>query len=574
MQENHPGILLLELLPYLVSLAITLGLAVFTFRRRSVLGAGSFSIVILLEVLETGGYLLELVAPTMNGKMLWDNFQWFTSLLIPISILYFSIEYIDRLKPAIQYWIGLLAFISLGLATVISMDLFPGWGILSPHLIAAEPFAVYTYQFGPVILVATAYGYLLALVGYFVLGREVVRQKGIFRQQALIILIGLLIPMLSTVLTLLGVTLLPNRDILPFTFPLANIIIIFGLFRYRIFDIIPIARTSVMDYISDPVAVLDTRDIILDLNPAFEELFKQPRRELINKPIRQILVSLPIMDEVVQHQAFQEECMLQIGEEKFFFDISSKPFNNRLGIYGGKLMIFHNITELKRAEEKLVRHEKLAVLGQLAGGVGHELRNPLGVISNAVYYLKMVQPDATEKIRKHHALIEQEVHNAAKIVGDLLDYARVISANRKPVSIPELVHNTLSRFPVPASVRLSIKIPADLPQVYADPLQMEQVLGNLTTNACQAMKKGGNLTISARQQKQMVALVVEDTGTGITPDNLNKLFEPLFTTKVKGIGLGLAVSKKLAEVNGGRIEVESESGTGSIFTLYLPTQDG
>jgi signal transduction histidine kinase len=237
-------------------------------------------------------------------------------------------------------------------------------------------------------------------------------------------------------------------------------------------------------------------------------------------------------------------------------------------------MIFHNITELKRAEEKLVRQEKLAVLGQLAGGVGHELRNPLGVISNAVYYLKMVQPDADKKIRKHHALIEQEVHNAAKIVGDLLDYARVISADRKPVSIPELVQNTLSRFPAPDSVRLSIKIPADLPQVYADPIQMEQILGNLTTNACQAMKKGGNLTISARQQKHMVAIAVEDTGTGITPENLKKLFEPLFTTKVKGIGLGLAVSKKLAEVNGGRIEVESESGKGSIFTLYLPTQDG
>ena len=226
--------------------------------------------------------------------------------------------------------------------------------------------------------------------------------------------------------------------------------------------------------------------------------------------------------------------------------------------------------ELHQAQEELVRKEKLAVLGQLAGGVGHELRNPLAVINNSVYYLKLIQPDADEKIKKHHAMIVQEVHNAAQIVSDLLDYARVISTDRKPVSVPELVEHTLSRFPVPTSIQVSLKIPAGLPQVYSDPLHAEQVLGNLVTNACQAMRDGGNLTISARRQKQMVSITVKDTGIGISPENMEKLFQPLFTTKPKGIGLGLAVSKKLAEANGGRIEVESELGKGSIFTIFLP----
>jgi signal transduction histidine kinase len=240
--------------------------------------------------------------------------------------------------------------------------------------------------------------------------------------------------------------------------------------------------------------------------------------------------------------------------------------------------------ELREAQEQLVRKEKLAVLGQLAGGVGHELRNPLGVISNAIYYLEMMQPEADEKIRKYHGLIEQQVHNATHIVSDLLDYARVIKTDPKPGSVRELVEQTLNRFPVPASIQVSLKIPADLPQVYADSLHMEQVLGNLITNACQAMieplsskkassttlKDGGKLAISARLKKKMVTISVKDTGSGITPENMKKLFEPLFSTKVTGIGLGLAVSKKLAEANGGRIEVESEMGKGSTFTLYLP----
>jgi PAS domain S-box-containing protein len=231
--------------------------------------------------------------------------------------------------------------------------------------------------------------------------------------------------------------------------------------------------------------------------------------------------------------------------------------------------------ELREAQERLVRHEKLATLGQLAGGVGHELRNPLGVINSAVYYLKLVQPDADEKIKIYHSIIEQEVNTASRIINDLLDFGHIISPDRQTVSIPELVARVLTRFPVPPSIRVQLKFPASLPRVFADPLHLEQVLVNLITNACQAMKDGedGNkLTISASLKKNQVAIAVKDTGTGITPETMQKLFEPLFTTKLRGIGLGLAVSRKLAEANGGRITVRSEPGKGSTFTVYLPAE--
>jgi signal transduction histidine kinase len=111
--------------------------------------------------------------------------------------------------------------------------------------------------------------------------------------------------------------------------------------------------------------------------------------------------------------------------------------------------------------------------------------------------------------------------------------------------------------------------------VFADPLHLEQIIGNLTTNACQAMKDckdGGKLGISASRKKDQVAIAVKDTGTGISPEAMQRLFEPLFTTKLRGIGLGLAVSRKLAEANGGRIEVRSQPGRGSTFSLYLPVK--
>ena len=235
--------------------------------------------------------------------------------------------------------------------------------------------------------------------------------------------------------------------------------------------------------------------------------------------------------------------------------------------------------ELHEAQEQLVRKEKLATLGMLAGSVGHELRNPLGVINTSIYYLDLVQPQVNEKIKQHHAMIQQEVRNADKIISDLLDFGRNINAEKELVSVPEIVQRTLDRFPVPATLNLVLKLPASLPKVFADPHQVEQILGNLTTNACQVMvsegssndaANGGMLTISAIKQKEMVVISVKDTGPGISSENMKKLFEPLFSTKTKGIGLGLTVSRKMAEANGGRVDVSSSPGKGSTFRLYLP----
>jgi len=242
-------------------------------------------------------------------------------------------------------------------------------------------------------------------------------------------------------------------------------------------------------------------------------------------------------------------------------------------------MVEERTHELREAQEQLVRQERLATMGQLAGSIGHELRNPLGVIANAVYFLKMSEPNASEKVKEYLDIIEKETRISDKIITDLLDFTRVKSQTPQPASVSNLIHQTLERFPAPPSVKVELDIPADLPQIYADPQHVVQVLINLVSNACQSMvstnpsggaENVGKLTVSASALGDMIKIKVQDTGTGISPENMKKLFEPLFTTKTKGIGLGLAVSRKLTESNGGRVEVQSELGKGSIFTVYLP----
>jgi len=230
--------------------------------------------------------------------------------------------------------------------------------------------------------------------------------------------------------------------------------------------------------------------------------------------------------------------------------------------------------ELSEAQDKIVSQEKLAVLGQLAGGVGHELRNPLGVISNAVYFLKMHQPEMDAKVVQYLEMIETETRTAEKIITDLLEFARVKSVVRETVSVSDLVEFTLSRRTAPFNISIIKDLPADLPRVNVDPRQISQILENLVVNGFQAMPEGGELCIhgkpAVKDDRIFVSLSVHDSGSGISKENMGKLFEPLFTTKTKGIGLGLAVCRKLIEINEGWIEVESEEGKGSVFTVHLP----
>ncbi|MBL7177824.1 MAG: PAS domain S-box protein [Desulfobacteraceae bacterium] len=266
-----------------------------------------------------------------------------------------------------------------------------------------------------------------------------------------------------------------------------------------------------------------------------------------------------VTNAIVQHKDTTE---LKRAEEAL------KKYSERL-----EQMVEERTKELKDAQEQLVRREKLAILGQLAGGVGHELRNPLGVISNAVYYLKMVMPDAEETIKEYLETISEEVNRSTKIISDLLDFSRIKSVERKEIAVSDLGTQALEKQPVPENVKMATTIPSDLPPVFVDNKQINQVLLNLVTNACQAMPEGGKLSISAIAKQDKVHVSVTDTGSGISKENMEKLFEPLFTTKARGIGLGLAVSKNLVEANGGSIKVESEKGKGSTFTVILPTKE-
>ena len=227
------------------------------------------------------------------------------------------------------------------------------------------------------------------------------------------------------------------------------------------------------------------------------------------------------------------------------------------------------LLRLQETQEALVRREKLAVLGQLASGVGHELRNPLGVMSNAVYYLDAVQQDAPADVRKYLEMLREQISLSAKIINDLLDFSRVTPAARLPIPLEHIAETQLRRLSPPERITVIREFPPSLPLVHVDPVHAGQVVLNLLTNAVQAMTEGGTLHLRGCVSNGKVLLEVSDTGPGVPAEHLDKIFEPLFTTKPTGIGLGLAVSRSLAQANGGDLSCANRPGRGATFAFAM-----
>jgi signal transduction histidine kinase len=237
-------------------------------------------------------------------------------------------------------------------------------------------------------------------------------------------------------------------------------------------------------------------------------------------------------------------------------------------------MVKERTKDLEQAQDKIIRSEKLAAVGELASGVGHELRNPLNVIRNCVYLLNMTLVDKFEKvdeeIQNTLKLLDQQVDISNKIVSDLLDFTRV----RKPcfgkVDLNEIVKHSLSLVEVPGGINIVSDLYEYSPQIMVDSEQIERAFLNVVTNGLQAMNGKGSMTIKTGLEDGHAWAKFIDSGCGIAEENIEKIFEPLFTTKRNGIGLGLAITKRLIDQNYGTVEVTSQVAKGTTFTVRLP----
>lgn len=226
--------------------------------------------------------------------------------------------------------------------------------------------------------------------------------------------------------------------------------------------------------------------------------------------------------------------------------------------------------ELTKARERLVSQTRLATIGQISASIAHDLRNPLGTVRNAVYFLRhriqAREPDLVE----HLDIIDQEVTSADRIIGNLLEMTRAKELIRKDVDLGRIVQEMMERGPAAEGIHVRMTLAPEPFSVYADPDQLRQVLGNLLNNARQAMDGHGEIWITASRSSDRDTIIFQDNGPGIAPESRERLFQPLFSTKAKGTGLGLTISRQIIERHGGTIDLMGHGGPGAAFRIRLP----
>ncbi|MBN2515155.1 MAG: GHKL domain-containing protein, partial [Deltaproteobacteria bacterium] len=247
------------------------------------------------------------------------------------------------------------------------------------------------------------------------------------------------------------------------------------------------------------------------------------------------------------------------------------------GTFWEQVILFRDLTEIRRLRQEIDRSHRLASLGRLAAGIAHEIRNPLSSIKGFATYFRERYNDIPED-RKTADIMIQEVERLNRVIGQLLEFARPMNIRLRSTSLQTLIRRSLKIIENQArenNITISFDTVPDVEDIMIDSDRMSQVLLNLYLNAIEAMVDGGTLSITlTRKDSGQAVIVISDTGKGIDSKDLGKIFDPYFTTKPSGTGLGLAIVHRIVEAHHGEVTVESEHGIGTTVSVVLPASAG
>ena len=349
---------------------------------------------------------------------------------------------------------------------------------------------------------------------------------------------------------------------------------------------------------------ISDKGVILEANLTGAEMIGIERSGLIGKPLG-LFITKEYEDvfylqrkevcKVEGKRGIREIVMKRVDGTQFYAQLQCNAALDAGGNSTGCLTVISDITERKKAELELaeyrhhletlveertrelkdsqaqtIRKEKLATVFQMASSLSNELRNPLTIMGNSAYFLKEKMGVTDDMVRKHLDFIHDEVFKSDKIISSILDLTRARSLSLIKADVNKIVQYALSEFKIAETIHIKTQLGEKLPIIELDHKRILSIFKNLIANSLQAMPEGGSLEIKTDVKGGFICIEFRDTGVGISEENIQKIFDPLFTTGEKGIGLGLAIAKEIIDEHKGSISVESEIEKGTISKIKLP----
>ena len=342
------------LIPYLISVAISTGIGFYAWQRRAVPGAAPFALVALAQASWTLGYVFELASPGLGAKLFWDDAQWLGVFMYPLAFWAFVLQYTSRkLTHPRRTW-GLLAVIPTLFMVLVATDNLHGLVHPDARLIPGEPFSALTYDFTLPVWIAAGYSYGLVLVGIWGLATKFMHPQRFYRMQVTIVIVGVCVPLFGTVFTLMEISPASHRDLTPLTFAISNVIIAWGLFRYRLFDIVPLAREKIIERMNDAAIVLDAHRCVIDLNAAAQTITGLTTPAVIGQPAEQAFAHWPeLVKQLQSDEGIATEIALDTTEGTHYFVFRLLPLDDPRINRTGWLVVLRDITARKQTEETL-----------------------------------------------------------------------------------------------------------------------------------------------------------------------------------------------------------------------------
>ncbi len=595
------------ILPLFAATLVTAWLSFYALKRRPADWAIAFAVLLFAVTFWLIGNAMQLGSTTLEAIVFWANMQQAGIVIVPVAWLVFALLYTHREHWVTRTNLGLLAIEPLMMLVLVWTNDAHGLFRSEVVLNTAGPFPTMKTTYGTAFWINIFYSYMLMFIGTLLLLQRVLRSSDLYRWQAVLLLLGVSLPWISNIITVFGFNPFPF-DITPFFFTLTGFMLTWGLFSVRLFDIVPVARSAVVENMSDAIVVIDRQDYIVDINPAAQHIIGDLHDTLIGQPAARLLVDhfgMPEHDTTASD--LRTEIVLGSGRQHRSYQLHMSPFYDRRGSYKGRLVMLHDITELKHYETVLVAQkqlsEKLAEEFRAArdaaevanrsksiflANMSHELRTPLNAI---IGYSEMLQEDAEayhyDDIVPDLQKICAAGHHLLVLINDIIDLSKIeagkIELHLETFCVADVVESvvaTVQPLMQKNANTLHVSCTDDVQSMHSDLTRVKQVLFNLLSNAAKFTEEG-DITLEVLREEgppPHIIFRVSDTGIGMTTEQLQRLFQPFMqadastTRRYGGAGLGLTISQRFAQMMGGYIVVESTSGEGSTFTVHLPAE--
>jgi len=556
---------------------LSLGILVYSINRKSTLNK-----IFLLTSIATFIYsfttFMMWTSNNFESALLWHKmgtiWPFFVALVLNLALVFTEsnwlknkLNYIILYLPAVSLWL-----IDLFTYLINGPPIMQSWGY--------NDVASGTW----IYMLSTIWTALLPILAFVLCFKFYRKAKDSSqRQRRKFVTIGFAIPIAAFILTNMILRSfnvdIPNLGIVATFF--FSIFVAFAIVKYDLFTFdAALAADNILSTMPDSLILADMKAEILKVNEQLVNFVGYSEKELIGESITKLC---SIKQENIFNKTLNElkEKKLIRNHELIFQTKSNETRNvlfsgsvvkSKTGRSIGLTCIIHDITEHKNIEARLVKAERLASIGELAGQIGHDLRNPLSGIKNSVYLLKKNSNRLTELERnKILETMNIAVEDSDRIVTSLVEYSSELILEPGHCTPKSLILNALSKIQVPDRINIVNQITDEL-KFYSDTRKIEKMLAHIIKNAMEAIPEKGDIQIISQTRDSNVEISVSDSGTGIPERILPKIFSPLVTTKAKGMGMNLALCKRIAEAHGGKITVESEVGKGTKFTIMLPTK--